>query len=55
MVDVKIHVQLWSVNLIERGRLEVLDVGGRIRLKLVLKENYRDVFDCIYLSDDRDQ
>jgi hypothetical protein len=37
------HVKFWSVNLNRRDHLENLGVGGRIILKLMLKEKFEDV------------
>ena len=55
MVCVKIHIKLWSVNLVERAHLGVLYVDGRIILKFILKYTDLDAADWIYLAYDMDQ
>jgi hypothetical protein len=55
MLCIKIHIKLWSVNLVKRAHLGVLHVDGRILLKFILKDTDLDAVDWIYLAYDRDQ
>ena len=45
MLCVKIHIKLWSLNLVEKAHLGVLCVGGTIILNFILKDTDLDAYD----------